>query len=41
MNIFKDNPLNTELQHIVGDCIDDKQCKKCAINVCSQYIFYS
>jgi hypothetical protein len=32
---LKDNPLNTTLKQLAGDCLDEKQCKKCAINVMS------
>lgn len=30
---MKDNPLNPALKAAAGDCLDVKQCKKCAINV--------
>ena len=29
----KDNQLNDQLKKIVGDCLDDVQCKQCAKNV--------
>jgi hypothetical protein len=31
---LKDNPtLNYQLKQVAGDCLDEKQCKKCAVNV--------
>lgn len=30
---LKDNPLNLKLKSIAGDCLDEQQCKKCAVNV--------
>lgn len=30
---LKDNPLNPELRKVVGECGDENQCKKCAVNV--------
>ncbi|XP_076824273.1 uncharacterized protein LOC143470196 [Clavelina lepadiformis] len=30
---LKDNPLDSSYFKIVGDCLDDKQCRQCAINV--------
>lgn len=30
---LKDNCLDPVFAKIVGDCLDDKQCKKCAISV--------
>ena len=29
----KENPLQPDLKKIVGDCLDDKQCKACAQKV--------
>ncbi len=29
----KDNPLEERLQTITGDCLDEAQCKKCAVSV--------
>ena len=29
----KDNPLEKELKTVAGDCLDEKQCKKCAKDV--------
>lgn len=30
---LKDNPLEPKLKQAAGDCLDEAQCKKCAINV--------
>ena len=30
---LKDNPLDKELKSVAGDCLDEKQCKKCAKDV--------
>ena len=30
---LKDNPLNPGLKIAAGDCLDETQCKKCAISV--------
>lgn len=30
---LKDNPLKPQLKQAAGDCLDEAQCKKCAINV--------
>lgn len=30
---LKDNPLNPTLKQAAGDCLDEKQCKKCALTV--------
>ena len=30
---LKDNQLVPELKKVAGDCLDEKQCKKCAIDV--------
>ncbi|XP_054722153.1 leucine-rich repeat-containing protein 59-like isoform X2 [Uloborus diversus] len=32
---LKNNPLDTRLKAVAGDCIDDKQCQKCAKQVVS------
>ena len=32
---LKDNPLDKELKSVAGDCLDEKQCKKCAKDVSS------
>ena len=29
----KDNPLSTGIKKEAGDCLDDKQCRTCAIRV--------
>ena len=31
---LKENPLEPYLKKVVGDCLDDKQCKTCAKRVC-------
>lgn len=30
---LKDNPLKADLKKVAGDCLDEGQCKKCAVNV--------
>lgn len=30
---LKDNPLNSKLKQVAGDCLNEVQCKKCAVNV--------
>ena len=30
---MKNNPLNPKLRQVAGDCLDEKQCKQCAVNV--------
>ena len=30
---LKDNPLKEDLKKVAGDCLDEAQCKKCAVNV--------
>ncbi len=30
---LKNNPLNPQLKQVAGDCLDEAQCKKCAVNV--------
>ena len=30
---LKDNPLEPGLKKVAGDCLDEKQCKKCATDV--------
>jgi hypothetical protein len=30
---LKNNPLTNDLKKLAGDCLDEAQCKKCAINV--------
>ncbi len=30
---LKDNPLAPELKKAAGDCLDEAQCKKCAVNI--------
>ena len=30
----RDNPLSAAIKKEAGDCLDDKQCKTCALRVC-------
>lgn len=34
---LKDNPLNSVLVKVVGGCLDDKECRKCANSVVTYY----
>ena len=34
---LKDNPLEKELKSVAGDCLDERQCKKCAKDVSFNY----
>jgi len=36
---LKDNPLDAELRKAVGECGNEEQCKKCAVNVI-KYVKY-
>lgn len=36
---LKDNPLVPELKKVAGDCLDEKQCRKCATDVSFSVFF--